>query len=100
MGHLFPMFLKLHGRKCLVVGAGTVAEPKITSLLEADATVKVVAPQATEQVRSWARESRIEWEQRAFRESDIEDCLLVVSATNSVEVNEAVYREAEARGVL
>jgi precorrin-2 dehydrogenase / sirohydrochlorin ferrochelatase len=100
MSALFPIFIKLHGRRCLVVGAGTVAEPKITSLLEADATVKVVAPQATEQVQSWARESRIQWEQRPFRQPDLEDCFLVVSATNSVQVNETVYREAEARGVL
>lgn len=100
MSALFPMFMKLGGRRCLVVGAGSVAEPKISSLLEADALVKVVAPQATERVRSLARESRIEWEQREFRESDIEDCFLVVSATNSVQVNTAVYREAEARGVL
>ncbi|MGI8958214.1 MAG: precorrin-2 dehydrogenase/sirohydrochlorin ferrochelatase family protein [Bryobacteraceae bacterium] len=92
--------MKLHGRRCLVVGAGTVAEPKIASLLEADATVKVVAPQATEQVRSLAHQARIQWEQRSFQRSDIEDCFLVVSATNSVQVNETVYREAEARGVI
>lgn len=100
MSTLFPIFLKLHGRLCLVVGAGSVAEPKITSLLDAGATVKVVAPQATEQVQSWARESRIRWEQRTFQEADIEDCFLVVSATNSVEVNQTVYREAEAHGIL
>jgi precorrin-2 dehydrogenase / sirohydrochlorin ferrochelatase len=100
MSALFPIFMKLRGRRCLVVGAGTVAEPKITSLLEADASVKVVAPQATEQVQAWARESRIQFEQRPFRESDIEDCFLVVSATNSVQVNTTVYREAEARSVL
>lgn len=100
MSALFPMFMKLRGRRCLVVGAGTVAEPKISSLLEADAVVKVVAPQATEQVMSLAREARIQWEQRVFVKSDVENCFLVVSATNSVQVNTTVYREAEARGVL
>jgi len=100
MSALFPIFLKLRGRRCLVVGAGTIAEPKIASLLDADATVKVVAPQATEQVQGLAREKRIQWEQRFFRESDIEDCFLVVSATNDVQVNETVYRLAEASGVL
>jgi precorrin-2 dehydrogenase / sirohydrochlorin ferrochelatase len=100
MSALFPMFMKLAGRRCLVVGAGTVAEPKISSLLDADAVVKVVAPLATEQVRSLARESRIDWEQREFRDSDVENCFLVVSATNSVQVNTAVHREAEARGIL
>jgi precorrin-2 dehydrogenase / sirohydrochlorin ferrochelatase len=100
MSALFPIFMKLRGRRCLVVGAGTVAEPKIASLLDADATVKVVAPEATELVQSWARGSRIHFEERRFRESDLEDCFLVVSATNSVQVNQTVYREAETRGVL
>jgi precorrin-2 dehydrogenase / sirohydrochlorin ferrochelatase len=100
MGHLFPMFLKLEGRQCLVVGAGTVAEPKITSLLEAAAHVQVVAPQATEQVRTLASEARIWWDQRYFQESDLDGCFLVVSASNDAAVNETVYRQAAARGVL
>jgi len=38
------MFLKLEGQRCLVVGAGDVAESKIAGLLEAAANVRVVAP--------------------------------------------------------
>ena len=57
---LFPMFLKLEGRRCLVVGAGTVAEAKIESLLATEAAVRVVAPHATPKVREWARQGRIE----------------------------------------
>src|SRR5690349_9213644 len=98
MGTLFPMFLKLEGRPCLVVGAGSIGESKIGGLLEAGADVTVVAPRATEQVRSWARQERIIWEQRIFQASDLESCFLVVSATNDVGVNDAVYRQAEALG--
>jgi precorrin-2 dehydrogenase/sirohydrochlorin ferrochelatase len=94
------MFLKLRGRRSLVVGAGSVAEPKIASLLDAGALIKVVAPQANDKVITWAREHRIKWEQRCFQESDINDCFLAISATNSVSVNETVYRRAEALGVL
>ena len=47
---LFPVFLKLTGRPCLVVGAGRVGEPKIEGLVAAGATVKVVAPEATDAV--------------------------------------------------
>src|SRR6266852_489280 len=66
---LFPMFLKLSARPCLVVGAGTVAESKIASLLEAGGRVRVVAPEAIPQVRSWAQSNTIEWHQRFFDEA-------------------------------
>ena len=36
---LFPMFLKLTARPCVVVGAGNIAESKIESLLNAEAQV-------------------------------------------------------------
>ena len=37
--NLFPIFVKLAGRRCLVVGAGTVGQAKIQSLLDAEAVV-------------------------------------------------------------
>ena len=49
---LFPMFVKLEGRSVLVVGAGSVGESKIDSLLATDATVTIVAPSATEASRA------------------------------------------------
>ena len=64
---LFPMFMKLEGRSCLVVGAGTVGEPKISSLIEAGASVRVVALQATAAVAEWAEGGAITWEARDFK---------------------------------
>jgi precorrin-2 dehydrogenase/sirohydrochlorin ferrochelatase len=97
---LFPMFLKLADRPCLVVGAGTVAESKISSLVEADARVRVVAPEATSQVRSWAQSKQIEWQQRGFRSDDLDGMFLVVAATSSTEVHEQIFKEATRREVL
>ena len=57
---LFPIFLKLEGQRCLVVGAGDVAESKIAGLLEAAANVRVVAPEATPLVQSWAAAGQID----------------------------------------
>src|SRR5258708_13389426 len=97
---LFPMFLKLSARPCLVVGAGAVAESKIASLLEASARVRVVAPEATLQVRSWSQSNAIEWRQRAFEPGDLEGVFLVVAATSSTELHERIFAEATRRGVL
>src|SRR5258708_34608042 len=97
---LFPMFLKLSGRPCLVVGAGTIAESKIVSLLEAGGRLRVVAPEATPQVRSWAQSNAIEWHQRPFEPHDLEGIFLVVAATSSKELHERIFEEATRRGVL
>ena len=64
--NLFPMFLKLAGRRCLVVGGGTVAEGKIASLLGSGAKVIVVAPNVTEKVSGWASTGEVEWLARCF----------------------------------
>ena len=94
------MFLKLAAKPCLVVGAGTIAESKIAGLLEAGARVRVVAPEATAQVRSWAASKGIEWQQHPFQPADLEGMLLVVAATSSTELHERIYKEATQRGVL
>jgi precorrin-2 dehydrogenase / sirohydrochlorin ferrochelatase len=97
---LFPMFLKLGGKQCLVVGAGKVGEGKISGLLDTGAHVRVVALDASPSVREWARDGRIELELRAFSDSDLDGAFLVVVATASRALNEHVYREAQRRGVL
>jgi precorrin-2 dehydrogenase/sirohydrochlorin ferrochelatase len=94
------MFLKLQGRSCLVVGAGKIGESKIRSLLVAGANVRVVAPRATPAIVAWERAGVLAWQARGFESADLESTFLVVAATSSVEVNDAVYREARRRQVL
>jgi len=98
--NLFPMFLKLEGRQCLVVGAGKIGEPKIGGLLDTGARIRVVALDATPTVREWARTGEIELELRAFLAEDLDGAFLAVVATNSRSLNERVYHEAQRRGVL
>jgi precorrin-2 dehydrogenase/sirohydrochlorin ferrochelatase len=97
---MFPLFLKLENRPCLVVGAGAVAESKIAGLIEADARVRVVAPQATSQVQLWGEQKRIDWHQRLFESSDLHEMFLVVAATPSTPLHEQIFAEAHRRGVL
>src|ERR1700674_3401503 len=97
---LFPMFLKLEGRRVLVVGAGTVGEAKIESLLATPASVRVVAPRATPMVREWARDARIEWSAREYVPADLAGAFLVIAATGSPALHDDIYAEARSRGVL
>ena len=97
---LFPMFVKLEGRSCLVVGGGAIGESKARSLLVAGAHVLVVAPHITAGLEELARSGTIAWRSRNFARSDLDDVLLVIAATSDNEVNELIYREAGRRNVL
>jgi precorrin-2 dehydrogenase/sirohydrochlorin ferrochelatase len=97
---LFPMFVKLEGRSCLVVGAGRIAEAKIPGLLEAGAKVRVVAPEANGAMAQWARSGAIAYDAREFEAADLDGIFLVIAATSSSSLNESVFREARSRNVL
>lgn len=100
MTSLFPMFLKLEGKQCLVVGAGRIGEEKIGGLLETGARIRVIALDATPVVREWARAEAIELELRHFQSDDLRGAFLSIVATSSRTLNERIYREAEQLGVL
>ena len=100
MSSLFPMFMKLEGKRCLVVGAGKIGEPKIDGLIDTGAVIRVIALEASETVKEWARVGVISLELRNFSAEDLDGVFLVVVATSSNDLNRFVYHEAQQRGVL
>jgi uroporphyrin-III C-methyltransferase/precorrin-2 dehydrogenase/sirohydrochlorin ferrochelatase len=100
MDELFPLFLKLAERRCLVVGGGIIAEGKIQSLVRCGAFVHVVAPEATPGIRRAAGSGEIVWDARPFLPSDLEGVFLVVGATNSPELHEGIFRLCQEAGIL
>ncbi len=92
--------LDLEHRDVLVVGAGSVAVEKIGGLLDARARVTVVAPGVSEAVEELARSGCVALIRRCYRASDLERRFLVVAATSDTSLNERVYADADARGML
>jgi len=97
---LLPIFLKLDGRPGLLVGAGTVALDKIGSLLKTGIRLRVVAPRAHGEILRLAAEDKLEWIERSFEPTDLDGNFVVIAATDSPEVNAAVYQSAIERGIL
>jgi precorrin-2 dehydrogenase/sirohydrochlorin ferrochelatase len=100
MSRLFPIFMKLEGKRCLVVGAGKVGEAKIGGLIDTGARVHVIALEANEAVHEWSKAGKITFELRAFEAGDLDGTFLAVVATASRSLNGSIFREAQRRGVL
>ncbi|KKM02810.1 hypothetical protein LCGC14_1780670, partial [marine sediment metagenome] len=93
----YPTILDLNGRMTLVVGAGEIGERKIEALLSAGARVRVTSETATEQVRRWADQGRVELRPRSYESDDLDGCFLVIAATSDNETNVRVSENAESR---
>jgi uroporphyrin-III C-methyltransferase/precorrin-2 dehydrogenase/sirohydrochlorin ferrochelatase len=89
---VYPVFLKLRGRRVLLVGGGTVAAAKLPGLLTAGAQVVVVAPEVRAEIAAAAFAVR----RRGFRPGDLAGAWLVVAAAPP-EVNREVARAASGR---
>lgn len=88
---MYPIFVRLTGRRVLVVGAGAVAARRVRGLLAQGARVTVVAPDV-------APGFPCEVEQRGFVPADVDGAWLV-QACATAEVNQQVVTAAEQRGV-
>lgn len=97
---LFPLFLKLTSRPCIVIGAGHLAESKIDSLRASDAAVTVIAPEVSDRIGEQAATGELTLHRRPYQSGDLAGTFLVVAATNDPAVNRAVFAEATASGVL
>jgi len=91
-----PVILNLADRVCVVVGGGPVAQRRCAALLEAGASVRVVAPELADGFDT----SGIEHHARPFEPDDLKDALLVVAATDDPQVNREISEAANERGVL
>ncbi|MBO0693867.1 MAG: bifunctional precorrin-2 dehydrogenase/sirohydrochlorin ferrochelatase [Acidimicrobiaceae bacterium] len=93
--HLYPVNLILTGRRCVVVGGGSVAARKVRGLLAAGAAVHVVAPAISQEIR----ELPLTFDERPYETRDLEGAWLVVAATGIPEVNASVRADADAAHV-
>ena len=100
MKKYYPAFVDIEAQPCLVVGGGAIAEEKAGSLLECGGVVTVISPDLTDGLRDHADRGALRWLARPYESGDVRGFRLVISATDSAEVNERVYREAEAEGIM
>jgi uroporphyrin-III C-methyltransferase len=97
---MLPIFLKLAGRRCLLVGAGNVALEKIGSLLKTGLDLTIVAPEGRAEVERLAAEGKLRWHRRRFEPGDLDGIFLAITATDSPQTNAAVYQACVERNLI
>jgi precorrin-2 dehydrogenase/sirohydrochlorin ferrochelatase len=91
-----PVLIDGAGLRVLVVGGGPVAARKLGAFLQAGARVRVVAPDATAEIRALSDARQVEWLAREYLPADLGDAQLVIAATADRAVNAKVGADARA----
>ena len=94
-GAVYPVGLRLLGRRVVVVGGGQVAHRRVAGLLDARARVTVISPVVTPALEALVAPGSLTWVARRYRAGDLDGAWYVVAATDDPEVNAAVAKEAE-----
>ena len=92
---IYPLSLRLEGRRVLVVGGGSVALRRVAGLRDAGAEVVVVAPRLTPALADLSDRGLITGHRRGYQPGDLDGAWLVLACTDQPEVNEAVAADAE-----
>ena len=95
---MYPIFLNLAGKECLVVGGGRVALRKVLSLLRSEARVTVITKECCRRLHDL--KPKITLHIRPFDEQDLErTCMLVIGATDDQVVNRTIFKRASALNI-
>jgi precorrin-2 dehydrogenase len=95
----YPVNLLVEGRRCVVVGGGRIAARKVEALLDAGASVHVVAPELGHEITAWRDAGRVTVSERPFEPADLDGAWLATTATDAPAVNRAVAEAAEERRI-
>ncbi|MFC1509046.1 bifunctional precorrin-2 dehydrogenase/sirohydrochlorin ferrochelatase [Candidatus Omnitrophota bacterium] len=91
---MYPVFLKISGKPCVVVGGGTIAYRKVTELLSEEAAVTVVAEKSISEIVDMSEQGLLTLRTKRFEPSDVDNAYLVFAATNDKDVNAQVTAAA------
>lgn len=96
----YPIHLDVRNRNCLVVGGGSVATRKVSTLLNCDAKVTVISLAVTPKLRELADGGTLTLKKRSYRADDLKDRFLVIGATDDQRLNRQISNDAEKLNIL
>jgi uroporphyrin-III C-methyltransferase/precorrin-2 dehydrogenase/sirohydrochlorin ferrochelatase len=97
---IYPVGLRLAGRKVLVVGGGNVAQRRVPTLIASGADVQLVSPAVTPAIEGLVGSGEVTWFERGFADDDLDGAWYVMAATDDPPVNDRVSELAEQRRIF
>jgi uroporphyrin-III C-methyltransferase/precorrin-2 dehydrogenase/sirohydrochlorin ferrochelatase len=97
--HFLPVFLNIENRNCLVVGGGDVAARKVDLLLKARARVQLAARTLNPEIQERVDQGQIDYVGEEYYESLLNDCVLVIAATDNESLNSHISEQARQRNL-
>ena len=94
-----PIFMNIKGEHCLVIGGGKIASRKVFMLLRAGAAVSVVSPQLCQDLNIRKDAGEIKHINRLFEDGDLENCKIIIAATDDEKVNSHISQLAKSKGI-
>ena len=98
MQHL-PIFFDIKQQLCIVIGGGEIATRKVALLLRAKARVRVIAPELCPSLATLLSNGKIEHAAKKYEDSDLDDAVLVIGATDDLQINRQIASAARARKI-
>jgi len=95
----FPLFFDLSEQEVLIVGGGRIAARRVKTILPFAGKVIVVAPDISEEIRCLDGKGKLALVDRAFEDTDLLGCRLVLCATGDTETDARVRRLCTERGI-
>lgn len=91
---MFPLFIRMTGKKVVIAGGGRIAYRRLLPLLDEGAYITVISPQAIDAIVHLAEQKQITWHARPIEPTDYIDAFLIIAATNDSSVNEQIAAHA------
>lgn len=99
----FPLFIKMDGRKVMVIGGGSVALRKIRILTDYGADIRIISGEVRDELKMLAEAGRLEWQKENLTENhlpELDEAFLVICASNDETVNVMAADYCQKRHIL
>lgn len=96
MGY-FPFYIDIKDKKCIVIGGGKTALRKIKNLIPFEPDIEVISPEILPEI---SETENIKIIRREYRNGDIDDAFMVITATDNKSLNEKIFRLCTDKKIL